>query len=86
MLGAPSGLGGVGLEEDLQLGRVTVGGDDEVSHLMKTGVRAIAVNRQKQRDVLLKASCVGTRRRERLRPYFSSCMVRPCRLLGCRRR
>lgn len=39
---ALSGLGGVALEEDLQLRRVTVGGDDEVSHLMETGVGAVA--------------------------------------------
>lgn len=43
VLGALSGLWGVALEEDLQLGRVTVGGDDEVPHLMKTGVRAVTV-------------------------------------------
>lgn len=42
-LGALSGLGGLALEEDLQLGRVTAGGDNEVPHLVKTGVRAVAV-------------------------------------------
>ena len=41
VLGAPSGLRGVALEEDLQLGRVTVGWDNEMPHLMKTGVRAV---------------------------------------------
>lgn len=42
-LGTLSGLGGMALEEHLQLGRVTVGGDNEVSHLMKTGVRTVTV-------------------------------------------
>lgn len=41
---ALSGLGGVALEEDLQLGGVTAGGDEEVPHLMQTGVSAVAVN------------------------------------------
>lgn len=40
-LGALSGLGGVALEEDQQLWRVTVGGDNEVPQLMETGVRAV---------------------------------------------
>lgn len=40
-LAALSGLGGVTLEEDLQLAGVTVGGDDEVSRLMKAGIRAV---------------------------------------------
>lgn len=39
--GALSGLWCVALEEDLKLGGVTVGGDNEVAHLMKTGVRAV---------------------------------------------
>ena len=42
-MGALSGLGGVALEEDLQLGKVTVGWDDEVPHLMKTKVRTVTV-------------------------------------------
>lgn len=40
-VGALSGFGGMALEEGLQLGRVTVGGDNEVAHLMKTGGRAV---------------------------------------------
>lgn len=43
VLRALSGLGGVALEEGLQLGRVTVGGDNEMPHFMKTGVRAVTV-------------------------------------------
>lgn len=36
-LDALSGLRSMVLEEDLQLGRVTVGGNNEVPHLMETG-------------------------------------------------
>lgn len=42
-LGPLSGLRGVALEEDLKLERVIVGGDNEVPHLMQTGVRAVTV-------------------------------------------
>lgn len=42
-LSALSSLGGVALEEDLKLERVIVGGNNEVPHLMQTGVRAVAV-------------------------------------------
>lgn len=42
-LGAMSGLKGVALEKDLKLGRVIVGGDNEVPHIMQTGVRAVTV-------------------------------------------
>lgn len=36
-MGAFSGFVSMALEEGLHLGRVTVGGDNEVTHLMKTG-------------------------------------------------
>lgn len=42
-LSALPGLGGVALEEDLNLEWVIAGGNNEVSHLMQTGVRAVAV-------------------------------------------
>lgn len=42
-LGALSGLKGVALEKDLKLGRVIVGGDNEVPHVMQTRVRAVTV-------------------------------------------
>ncbi len=88
-LGALSGLGGVALEEDLQLERVTDGGDNEVSHLMKTGVRAVTVIDTKTNYVLFNEStqqCVMCLRHSdgNVTLYFSNNMVSPCRLLGCR--
>lgn len=38
---AQSGLSSLALEKHLQLERVTVGGNNEVPHLMETGVSAI---------------------------------------------
>ena len=42
-LGALPGLRGVALQEHLQLGGVAGGRDDEVPHLMKTGISAVTV-------------------------------------------
>ena len=55
-LGTLSGLGGVALQEDLQLRRVTVGGNDEVSRLMKTGGGTVAVNDTQDKQCLTQST------------------------------
>lgn len=47
--GATSGLRGLALEEQLELERVTVDGDNEVPHLMETRCRAITVKNRNQK-------------------------------------
>lgn len=59
-LRALPGLQGVALQEDLQLGRITVGGDNKVSHLMKTRVGAVTVIDTNDKLALTQSTCYET--------------------------